>query len=393
MAAVRINGIIYDSLASDPSTPVEGQRWFNSTSGRAKFYQGGVTRVLGTKEELDTHEGTANPHGTTLENARSAGDTLAGDIDMGGNKIVNTSSGTAANDVATNAKVDEKIRAQVSGVSWKQAVLDKDVLDPTPLTPSAGDRYLIAGTGAGAWAGKDNNIAEWDGAAWFYDDPTAGDVVRVNDEPAESRWWMYGGATWGEWNPSLSHSLLDDLDVTADHPNYLDLAGTRPLTGNLDAGGNDVTNVGLVDGVAVSDHDARHERAGADEIDGDHLGIDFTPANYTPDTTPAEADHVDDLAAHLKGIDDELAVPSGLATKAGVVLTAAFGGNPKVATVSFSTAFADNNYSISLSCEADAFVPHYENKSNAGFDINLNVNNIGGALVGVSWIAVKHGET
>lgn len=42
-------------------------------------------------------------------------------------------------------------------------------------------------------------------------------------------------------------------------------------------------------------------------LDGDKVNIDFTPSNYTPDATPAEADDVDDLAAHLKGIDNALA--------------------------------------------------------------------------------------
>jgi hypothetical protein len=50
-------------------------------------------------------------------------------------------------------------------------------------------------------------------------------------------------------------------------------------------------------------HASDHERAGSDEIDGDHLDIDFSPSNYTPATTPAEAANVDDLAAHLYGID------------------------------------------------------------------------------------------
>lgn len=58
-------------------------------------------------------------------------------------------------------------------------------------------------------------------------------------------------------------------------------------------------------------HAARHERAGADEIDGDHLDIDFTPSNYTPDITPAEAGNVDDLAAHLAGIDGALGASFG----------------------------------------------------------------------------------
>ena len=38
-------------------------------------------------------------------------------------------------------------------------------------------------------------------------------------------------------------------------------------------------------------------------IDGDQLEITFTPSNYVPSTAPAEADDVDDLAAHLSGID------------------------------------------------------------------------------------------
>ncbi len=53
----------------------------------------------------------------------------------------------------------------------------------------------------------------------------------------------------------------------------------------------------------TKDHASRHERAGADQVDGDHLDVDFTPSNYVPSTAPAEAANVDDLAAHLKGID------------------------------------------------------------------------------------------
>lgn len=49
-------------------------------------------------------------------------------------------------------------------------------------------------------------------------------------------------------------------------------------------------------------------------IDGDKLDIDFTPSNYTPDATPSEADDVDDLAAHLKGIDTALSSSGGAMT-------------------------------------------------------------------------------
>ena len=54
------------------------------------------------------------------------------------------------------------------------------------------------------------------------------------------------------------------------------------------------------------------ETGGAQEIDGDKLDVDFTPTSYTPDTSPGEADNADNLAAHLKGIDNALGRWMGL---------------------------------------------------------------------------------
>ena len=47
-------------------------------------------------------------------------------------------------------------------------------------------------------------------------------------------------------------------------------------------------------------------------LNGDVVDIDFTPTNYTPDDTPAEASDVDDLSAHLQGIDTALALSANL---------------------------------------------------------------------------------
>jgi|15BtaG_2_1085339.scaffolds.fasta_scaffold00038_24 hypothetical protein len=57
-------------------------------------------------------------------------------------------------------------------------------------------------------------------------------------------------------------------------------------------------------------HAARHESAGADELDGDHLDIDYVPTNYTRTTVPI-ANVAAHLTAHLKGIDDAFAGVSG----------------------------------------------------------------------------------
>lgn len=54
-------------------------------------------------------------------------------------------------------------------------------------------------------------------------------------------------------------------------------------------------------------HASNHITGGDDEIDGDKLDIDWDASNYTPSTSPSEADSADNLTAHLKGIDDRLA--------------------------------------------------------------------------------------
>jgi|TARA_Y100000310_G_scaffold337353_1_gene424216 hypothetical protein len=57
---------------------------------------------------------------------------------------------------------------------------------------------------------------------------------------------------------------------------------------------------------AAAAHAADHITSGSDEIDGDKLDIDWSPTNYTPSTSPAEADSLDNLTAHLYGIDQAL---------------------------------------------------------------------------------------
>lgn len=51
-----------------------------------------------------------------------------------------------------------------------------------------------------------------------------------------------------------------------DHPQYLLVNGSRAMTGNLNLGGNDIANVGLVDGVNVPSHASRHLPNGADPL-------------------------------------------------------------------------------------------------------------------------------
>jgi len=43
-----IKGFRVECLASDPSNPIAGQTWFNTTSGTLKFYDGSSTKTVTT---------------------------------------------------------------------------------------------------------------------------------------------------------------------------------------------------------------------------------------------------------------------------------------------------------------------------------------------------------
>jgi pectin methylesterase-like acyl-CoA thioesterase len=65
---------------------------------------------------------------------------------------------------------------------------------------------------------------------------------------------------------SADHNSLLNLTVGDAHPQYFRTDGTRVMAGNINAGGNNVVNVNLVDGVDVSAHASRHLPGGADPL-------------------------------------------------------------------------------------------------------------------------------
>ena len=69
----------------------------------------------------------------------------------------------------------------------------------------------------------------------------------------------------GGVNASSVHGNLLGL-ANDDHTQYLLVTGARAMAGNLDMGGNEITNVGNVDGVDVSAHATRHQFGGADPV-------------------------------------------------------------------------------------------------------------------------------
>ena len=81
-----------------------------------------------------------------------------------------------------------------------------------------------------------------------------------------------------------AHGLLKKLDNDATH--YIDGEGNWTVPSS-----------------ATATHATTHITGASDEIDGDKVDIDWTPAYYTPATNATTADNVDHLTSHLKGID------------------------------------------------------------------------------------------
>ena len=76
---------------------------------------------------------------------------------------------------------------------------------------------------------------------------------------------------------------------------------------------------------ASTTHASGHLSGQSDEIDGDKLDIDWNPTHYTPATVESYADSVDNLTAHLKGIDNELGSSSGITTGKAIAMSIVFG--------------------------------------------------------------------
>jgi hypothetical protein len=72
------------------------------------------------------------------------------------------------------------------------AVIDRDLSLP-PGTPAEGDRYIVAGAGTGAWAGKGGQIALWQDGAWRHFAPSRGFLGYVLDEGVLVAW---SGTAW-----------------------------------------------------------------------------------------------------------------------------------------------------------------------------------------------------
>jgi Protein of unknown function (DUF2793) len=104
------------------------------------------------------------------------------------------------------------------------SVLDRD-LAVAPASPNPGDRYLVAGSPSGAWAGQAGKIAHYLDAIWQFAAPQAGWRAWVMDE---NQLIVFDGSAWRSASNFQNIAMLG-INATADAANRLALNATATL--------------------------------------------------------------------------------------------------------------------------------------------------------------------
>lgn len=106
----------------------------------------------------------------------------------------------------------------VLATEWQPSILSA-ALDTPPGTPTDGDRYIVAAGGTGAWAGHDDEIAQWRAspAAWLFTVPFIG--MAAFDQNSKNL-LCHDGTGWSALPPdakSIFVAATDYDDVIGDY--------------------------------------------------------------------------------------------------------------------------------------------------------------------------------
>ncbi|MBK7804304.1 MAG: DUF2793 domain-containing protein [Chloracidobacterium sp.] len=135
-----------------------------------------------------------------------------------------------------NAEMDANLTG-IGRFAYHLSIKDRDLTAP-PGSPASGDTYIPAATATGAWAGKENQIAVWDGAAWVFGVPREGWVASVDDEDVMIR---HNGTSWSTSQGEVQ-ALRDKCEELADDVRALSVLLHRIRT--------DLITFGVIKGAA-----------------------------------------------------------------------------------------------------------------------------------------------
>ena len=136
-----------------------------------------------------------------------------------------------------------------SSSTWINPAITRTSIDPSLLTPSNGDRYLIV-SGTGLWFGYDDYVVEWNGS-WQYTAPVEALTLRINDE--YDCVYSYIGGVWVKQSYVTDPFMvkydipLTDSIVVGTGSEYL-IYGDLNVDGTLDTWGKVVVVNGSITG-------------------------------------------------------------------------------------------------------------------------------------------------
>lgn len=110
------------------------------------------------------------------------------------------------------------------------SVLDRDLAVP-PASPGEGDRYIVAGSGSGAWTGQDGKLAVYRDGAWSFHSPREGWRLWIADE---NILLVHDGSGW--IGAATQNAALIGINTTADSTNRLAVSSAAALFNNAGAG-------------------------------------------------------------------------------------------------------------------------------------------------------------
>jgi len=184
--------------------------------------------------------------------------TLGGNLTLDGNSIIAAGPTTITSTEISyldgvTSNIQDQINSLSVGLTWRDPVIDQ--LSTPPGGPLVGDRYIVGSSPTGAWAGRADDIAEWNGSGWDFYTPTDGWAVwnQVQDKQQ-----TYNGAAWVDIGGTTDHGSLSGL-LDDDHPQYMQDVlddATPQLGGDLDVNGNSFSisgSTGLSGQVPTSD--------------------------------------------------------------------------------------------------------------------------------------------
>jgi hypothetical protein len=103
-----------------------------------------------------------------------------------------------------------------------QLAVESRALTAPPSTPAENSRYIVKATGTGAFAGKDNQIAQYSDGGWSFYAPHTGWIAYVTDESKLLAWngsaWVSASISSGDITDLQNLSLLG-VGATADSTN------------------------------------------------------------------------------------------------------------------------------------------------------------------------------